>query len=138
MNAGRPRPVQTPANEDALIATVNDSRQGSHTIIYENLDCPYKYSITVSCIHTITPGVHICFQAFVLYGCSFANGYVINTLPMSSFCIMFCGQKKHVLSAKAFEVPTAITSWNGIILMLSANFIIKAVAASVFRLECLE
>jgi hypothetical protein len=135
VNAGRPRTVRPPANEDAIISDLErEPWRSSH----ENWDYPNrgssKYFITINCIHATTRGAHICFQTVVLYGCNFANGYDINTLQTSSFYATFCGQTTRVLRVRVCSTSTTVISGYGIILMLSANVGIKCASASAFGL----
>jgi hypothetical protein len=130
VNAGRPRTVLSPANEDAI--TWRSSRDTAPELELSHNRGSSKYFMTINCIHTTTRGAHICFQTIVLYGWNFANGYNINTLRMSSYYITFCGQTKRVLRVRVCSTSTTVTSRHGIILMLSANVDIKP--ASTFEL----
>lgn len=47
-------------------------------------------TMTVSCMHSTTREVHICFRMLVLYESNFEIGY-INTLRMRSIYIILCG-----------------------------------------------
>jgi hypothetical protein len=53
--------------------------------------------------------------------CSFANGYDINTLRMSSSYTTFCGQTKRVFRVRVCSTSTTVSSGNGVVLMLSVN-----------------
>jgi hypothetical protein len=94
VNAGRPRTVRRPANEDVIIVDVERepwTRTGiSQPWVLEVLHDDQYASIPLIAERT-------CFQTIILYGCNFAKGYDINTLRMSSFYSIFCGQTKRVL-----------------------------------------
>jgi hypothetical protein len=79
-------------------------------------------------IHTTIGGP--CFQTIVLYGWNFSTGY-INTLWMSGVYMPFYGQMKHILQVRVFLMFTRVISWHGLILMLSANVIVKSTSGSV-------
>jgi hypothetical protein len=128
--------VQTAANEDAISAAVErDLSRSSHGIIWK-WDQPNRgsseYFMMISCIPVTTREACICFQTIILYGCTFANVYNINTLWMSSLYIAFDGQKKNVLCVRACSISTTVTSGKGLILMLPANIDI-----SPFQHQCL-
>jgi hypothetical protein len=127
-NAGRPRTVRTPANEDVIIAPMEQQPWRSSRDITSS-----KYFMMIYCIHTTTRVAHICFQTIVLCGCNFAKGY-INTLRMSSFYTNFCEQMKRVLRMRVCSTSTKPTSEHGIILMLSANVGIKSASPSALGL----
>jgi hypothetical protein len=66
--------VWTPANEYATTAAVERQPWRRSRDIEGKLGLPQpgssKYFVTINCIHTITCGVHICFQPFVVsVGC---------------------------------------------------------------------
>jgi hypothetical protein len=89
--------------------------------------------MTISYIHTITRGAQICFQRIVLYGCTYANGYDINTLRINSFYTIFCAQTKregvfnvhnshlwardnpHAIRECGYQVRFSVNIWAGIV-----------------------
>jgi hypothetical protein len=134
MNVHSPWTVWTPANEDATITAMEKLRQYCTripTIPTEGRGNTSWRSITF--IPLLAERISII--TIVLYGCSFSNGYDINTLRMNYFYISFCGDMKHVLRLRVCSSSTAVTCGKGIILMLSANVGIKDTSASIFVLE---
>jgi hypothetical protein len=138
VNAGRPRTVQTPANEDDIITVVEREPWRSSRDIARELGLSQQRVLEVLHDDQLHPyhycGANICFQTIVLYRCNFANRYDINTLRMSSFYTTFCGQRKRDLRVRVCSTSTAVTSGHGLILMLSANVGIKSASASAFGL----
>jgi hypothetical protein len=68
-----------------------------------------------NCIYVITgKTAHNFFQTIVLYGCNFANGHHMKTLPMTFAYVKFCGQTRRVLRLNECYNSKAITFGHGI------------------------
>jgi hypothetical protein len=57
---------------------------------YPNLESP-KYFMSLNYIHTISDGMHVCFQTIILQEYTFSVGYNIHTLLLSYFYTTFSG-----------------------------------------------
>jgi hypothetical protein len=127
VNAGRPRTVRTPANEDAILAAVEREPWRSSRDIVRELGLSQPRVLEILHDDQLHPyhysrSTHL-FPDIVLYGSNFANCYDINTLRMSSFYTTFCGQMKRVLRVRACSMSTTVTSGHGIILMLYRTWV---------------
>jgi hypothetical protein len=92
--------------------------------------------MTINCIHTTTRGALICFQTIVLYGCSFTNGYDVNTLRISSFSQhsvdrrrvftreglfsvhnshLWARDNPHAIRERGYRVRFSVSLWAGIV-----------------------
>lgn len=132
VSACLPWSVWTPAIEDTTIAAVeweplrNSCSIASefgllqafvYNLLYNNKPHPY-YSLQNQ--HQLPEAV--------LFGCSYANGCISNTLLMHSIKIFF-GPIKHVLHMSESLTSTLITFGHGLILILPAHLAIKSVLA---------
>jgi hypothetical protein len=129
LNPGLTGTVGTPANEGAIVSTV-EWKPWRSVHDYPKREST-KYFMMMNWIHTITRGAHTYLQTILPFGCNFANGYDINTLRWSSLYIIFCGQTKYVLRIRVCSTSTVATSGYGKILFLSKN-------VGLFQRQCFD
>jgi hypothetical protein len=122
VNTDCPLTVEAPANEDAIIAAVEQTPWRSTYIARIGIipTESLKYCVISNCIHTTTHTVHMDNH---LYTYKIANGHDITTLQLSSFYTSLLTQAIFMLSvntgSKAISVPrlepiSGLSLWNTI------------------------